>query len=317
MALDSEDKFLELIDRHFLLEEKGLLGRGDDCVQIEGGELCVTADLFLEDRHFRHSYFSPADIGYKGLAVNVSDIAACGAEPAGFVLSLMIPDGLPDSFWDFFFSGMAELANKYRLPLLGGDLSASDSLGLNVTIWGRPGPSGRFLARGGCKPGDLLFICGEVGLARGGLLALEAIGEKAKQKYPTATKAHLRPTPRVKEGLILAGNKCKGLMDLSDGLARDLPRFLGPNMGIELEISKDMAHAELISLASDMNIDPVETMILGGEDYALLGCCASGELRNLQARIPGLRAIGRVVGKAGIKLNGIPYTHPGFDHFSK
>ncbi len=317
MTLDSEDKFLELIDRHFPVAEKGLPGRGDDCVQIAGGDLCVTADLFLEDRHFRRSYFSPADIGHKGLAVNISDIAACGGEPVGFVLSLMIPDGLPDAFWNEFFSGMAELAQRHSLPLLGGDLSAADSLGLNVTIWGRPGPSGRFMARGGCRPGDSLFVCGDMGLARGGLLALEKIGEEAKTKYPTATAAHLRPIPRVREGLIIAGTRAKGLMDLSDGLARDLPRFLGPDMGCDLDIAESMAHFELISLAKDMKLYPVEMMILGGEDYALLGACSPGDLRDLQARIPGLRAIGSVTDKPGTRLNNKIFKHAGFDHFSK
>jgi thiamine-monophosphate kinase len=328
---DSEDAFLRALDLHFPNDRAGtLLGRGDDCCLLETpGRLLLSADLFLEHRHFRRAYFRAWDIGWKGLAVNLSDIAAMGGRPLGFCLALMAPAGLDAAFWNELFTGMAALANQWELSLVGGDLSAADALGLSITIWGAPGPGGRALTRGGSSPGDALFLVdgggsGEplrLGLARVGLLALEAEGPDAASRHPQAVAAHLRPRPLLEEGARLAARGgVNGLMDLSDGLAQDLPRLLGARPeraaphGAALTLASEDLHPELLDFAERQGLDPVTLAVLGGEDYALCGTMPWEEWE--RAGAPGARLLGRVTRETGVRVNGRPFLTPGYDHFS-
>ncbi|MDD4951173.1 MAG: thiamine-phosphate kinase [Desulfovibrionaceae bacterium] len=318
MALDSEERFLALIDRHFPTAHPDLaLGRGDDCaVLLCPDKVCLSTDLLIEGVHFRRSYFRPEDIGHKALAANLSDLAAMGASPMGFALELMVPEGLGQRFWDRLLSGMAALAREFDLPLAGGDLSRSPVLGLGLTIWGRAAPNGRFLARGGCCPGDALFVCGDLGLAKSGLLALERSGRRAVSRWPAAAAALLRPKPLIAHGLALAAcETVRGLMDLSDGLAADLPRFLGPELGADLDIKPADLNQEVLDFARKNGLSPLDLAISGGDDYALLGAAPAEGLRLVRARVPELTPIGRVSRKPGLRLAGKPIRTRGFDHF--
>ena len=313
----SEAHFLELIDSHFPNEHDFLaLGRGDDCAVLRGGtDYCVSSDLFLEDEHFRRDYFSAADIGYKALAVNISDIAAMGAKPVAFTMDLMAPADLPDEFWDEFLKSMAALARQNDMVLAGGDLSRCDRLGMSISVFGAPGATG-FLRRGNCAPGDVLFTVGDIGLARAGLMALEAQGVKARETLPSAVMAHLRPKPKVLVGTLLNAAGVKGLMDLSDGLARDLPRFLGPDLGAELALDPKALNHEVHAWCERSGDDPLEFAMLGGEDYALLGAAAPLEAGKARS-VPGFMEIGTVTKAPGIVLNGTPFEKAGFDHFKQ
>ena len=330
MAIRSEYDVLRLIDRHFPgTGTSVLLGRGDDCAVLDArGELCVSMDFFLENRHFRRSYFSPRDIGYKALAVNVSDIAAMGAKPLGFALGLAAPVRLPEADWDGIFAGMAELARPLNLALAGGDLSTADALTLCVTVWGQKiGPD--FLRRGKADPEDVIFVHGPLGLARLGLTLLEASGPRAVEEHPILAAAHLRPLPRTEAGLCLArSGLVKSLMDVSDGLAADLPRLLGRGVargavpeeaaqGAHIELGPEILDPALIRGAGALGLDPVREAFLGGEDYALLGAVAPENWDHLTALCPGLTKIGRATARPGIELNGRPVSEDGFDHFTR
>ncbi|WP_319544109.1 thiamine-phosphate kinase [uncultured Pseudodesulfovibrio sp.] len=314
--MKSEAQFLELIDTHFKgNHEYVALGRGDDCAVLTGGkDYCVSSDLFLEDVHFRREYFSAADIGYKALAVNISDVAAMGAKPVAFTMDLMIPSNLDDEFWNDFFKSMGMLARQNDIILAGGDLSRADKLGVSISIFGVAGSTG-FLKRQSCAYGDILFTIGDIGLARAGLMALEASGEKAREALPAAVLAHLRPKPKVMIGTLLNAAGVKGLMDISDGLARDLPRFLGPELGADLTIEANNLNANVTKFAQTIDVDPVEFAILGGEDYALLGAVSPFEAGKAES-VPGFTRIGTVTKTLGLTVNGKPFTTPGFDHFT-
>nr|WP_287410193.1 thiamine-phosphate kinase [Pseudodesulfovibrio sp.] len=314
--MKSEAQFLELIDTHFKGHHDFVaLGRGDDCAVLTGGkDLCVSSDLFLEDVHFRHEYFSAADIGYKALAVNVSDIAAMGAKPVAFTMDLMIPSNLDDEFWNDFFKSMSMLARQNDMVLAGGDLSKADKLGISISIFGVAGSTG-FLKRQNCAYGDILFTIGDIGLARTGLMALEATGTKAREALPAAVLAHLRPKPKVMIGTLLNAAGVKGLMDVSDGLARDLPRFLGPELGADLTIETKTLNSNVITFAQTIDVDPVEFALLGGEDYALLGAVSPFEAGKAES-VPGVTRIGTVTKEPGLTVNGKTFTTPGFDHFN-
>lgn len=325
----SEKAILDMLDAHFPRAHSSLLlGRGDDCAILRQGDcLCLSSDLFLEDRHFRRSYFTPAEIGRKALAVNVSDIAAGGCAPLAFSLGLGLPSWVDEAWLAEFFSGMADMAEDFGMALSGGDLSSADSMLVAINVWGQPPPGGRYLERGSCQPGDSLFVAGRIGLARLGLHVLENLGrQEAMRRWPAACAAHLAPLPQISAGLAISACACNGrrpaLMDLSDGLWRDLPRLLGAGRpgsgfrpGAELEICEDMLHPEILRYCRLMGLDPVKWAILGGEDYALLGACAPDLLPGLQAAVPGLVPIGSVTDTGRIGGERLP-GEEGFDHFA-
>ncbi|MBI9078417.1 MAG: thiamine-phosphate kinase [Pseudodesulfovibrio sp.] len=315
--MKSEEQFLELIDSYFPRDHEFLkLGRGDDCAVISGSkDLCVSSDLFLEDVHFRHDYFSAEDIGYKALAVNLSDIAGMGAKPIAFTMDLMVPTDLDEEFWNKFLKSMSMLAKQNDMALAGGDLSRADKFGVSISIFGVAGGSGQFLTRGKCKPGDTLFTVGDLGLARAGLMTLEAFGAKGKEIFPSAIRAHLRPKPKVLIGSLLNAAGVRGLMDISDGLARDLPRFLGPDLGAHLTIPASSLNGNVVAFALGVNTDPVEVAVLGGEDYALLGAVAPDDLEKATS-VPDMTIIGTVTESTGLIVNGKPFVATGFDHFN-
>jgi thiamine-monophosphate kinase len=209
---------------------------------------------------------------------------------------------------------MSMLARQNEIGLAGGDLSRSDKLGISITIFGVAGGSREFLTRGGCEPDDILFTVGDLGLARVGFMTLEAFGKKGREIFPAAINAHLRPKPKVISGTLLNAAGIKGLMDVSDGLARDLPRFLGPDLGADLKISASDLNGNVVAFAIGVGDDPVKIAMLGGEDYALLGA-VSPENMDKASSIPGMTIIGTVTDKTGIIVNGTAFETVGFDHF--
>lgn len=322
----SEDAILNLIDRHFERNHPSLsLGRGDDCAIFKASHsICASTDMFLENVHFRRSYFYPYEVGHKALAVNISDLAACGAKPLAFTLCLGLPAWMKMVWLDSFFRGMAHLAKKYRLVLVGGDLSFSEQLHISITIFGEELDGSGFLTRNSARPGDILFLVGQIGLARVGLEELERSSREAIPQWPTACRTHLTPEPQVEAGLMLAragyNSRPPALMDVSDGLARDLPRLLqqdgSKNLGAQIYISEKMLHPEVCNHANINGRDPVYEAFLGGEDYALLGACAPDLFQSLQSAIPELWSIGEVKDNDKIIFNGHSLENNlGFDHF--
>jgi thiamine-monophosphate kinase len=313
MKLDSEENFLELVDRYFPERRRGEpWGRGDDCAVIPcGNSLCLSTDLFLEGVHFSRAYFSPYDIGYKSLAVNISDIAAMAATPEGFLLNLFLPPDIPEGFWPEYFRGLAGLAGEHGLYLAGGDLSRSGQLGMGITIWGSPGAC---ISRGGGSPGDLLFLVGELGLSATGLEVLR-LGKNTAD-FPDAVAAHLRPSLYVDQALRLGASPgITALMDVSDGLAMDVPRLVSSGTGADLWLREEDLHPEVLTHARQQGASAVEFAFRGGEDYALLGTLDPFFLQGLRDVVPEVRIVGEIVHGEGIRLNGIPAGIQGFDHF--
>ena len=324
--ITSEDDFLSCINTAFPnTHESLILGRGDDCAEIACPEsMAVSTDLFVEDVHFRRTYFTPEEIGYKALAVNISDIAAAGGHPLGISVGLVIPTPFTRTDAEGIISGMKKAVEKHGLALTGGDLSRGDKLTFCVTIWGSPEQGAPFLRRGPVTPGDILFVYGGIGLAKTGLTLLERHGRDAIKKFPAACAAHLMPTPQIAAGKALSAIPGCRVMDVSDGLARDLPRMLKAyktNCGATISLSPDVLHPEVLSFCGNSGSDPVSFAFDGGEDYALLGCCpekayqtVANRLKKLSPNAPLLQ-LGVVTQQPGIIVNDIPLTGKGFDHF--
>lgn len=348
LRIASENDFLTLVDRYFDLTTSHQLSlRGDDCAELAVPEtICISSDLFLEDVHFRTSYFSFYEIGYKALAVNLSDLSAAGAVPLGFNMNLILPVTTSRSAVEQLLRGMSEIASEYSLPLTGGDLSRGQKLGLCITIWGKQGGQ-KFLRRGGCRSGDTLFLAADspslpLGLARAGLYSLEKLGrEEAISVVPSACKRHLMPAPLVRAGIAVAKLAPEtALMDLSDGLARDLPRLLGHShakqglnkrnslceknpstciLGAEIMLAESSLHNELQNWCTRFGLNPIEQAVLGGEDYLLLGSTNDPEqLKAVEAEAEGIYCfvIGKVNESGGLIVNGNEFFQSGFDHFS-
>lgn len=333
----SEDDILAIVGRIFPTGHPALLlDRGDDCAVLRpGGPLAVTTDVFAEDAHFRQRYFTPFDIGWKSLAVNVSDVGSSGAKPTGFSIGLTLT-GREDSAWlESFCNGMKALTDRFDLAISGGDLARSPLLNVCVTAWGElPAEMPRGLRRGVAQEGDIVFLMGNVGLARLGLSVLERTGTEdevraANEHWPAACAQHLRPMPLAFEGMELGRFAVEhglqdsiGLMDVSDGLARDLPRLLNSRksgLGADIRLDADALHPEVRLHCAQSGKNAASFAFQGGEDYALAGTCpaeAWPELEDTLASfsVPCLRL--GTVRRGPVTLNGNAPDSAGFDHFS-
>lgn len=243
-----------------------VLGVGDDCALLEpspGHRLAVSSDMLVEGRHFL-STVDPAALGHKALAVNLSDLAACGARPLGCTLALALPR--PD---EVLLAGLSEglhaLADRFACPLVGGDTTAGP-LNLCITVFGEV-PPGQALLRSAAQAGDDLWVSGAVGGAR---LALEVFRGRlraAEVDFDAARQAMERPEPRVALGLALRG-LARSAIDVSDGLLGDLGHILRAS-GVAAEVWVDAIplHPALQPLAL---ADQRAFSLAGGDDYELL-----------------------------------------------
>ncbi len=307
------------------------VGIGDDAAVLApapGTRLVATTDLLVEDVHFRRRYAEPADIGWKSLAVNLSDIAAMGARPRWALVALACPIGTTMDEVEAFYEGLAALAATHRVALVGGDTSTSPAGWLvNVTVLGDTAREP--LRRSGARPGDVLAVTGDLGRSSAGLAVLERRAAPAglpPDALAAATGAHLRPRPRVSEAQWLAeAGGVTAMIDLSDGLATDL-RHLAHESGVGARV--DLARLPVAPatrlVARALGRDPLPWAAAGGEDYELLLSCNASAFEDLSrglVRATGtpLTAVGRIVAGQDVVFldeRGRAVDVPaGFEHF--
>jgi thiamine-monophosphate kinase len=283
----------ELIDRYFRRAvRRAALGVGDDCALLQpapGQQLAVSSDLLVEGRHFV-STVPPQALGHKALAVNLSDLAACGARPLGFTLALALPR-VDETFLEGFSAGLFALAEAHDIELVGGDTTAGP-LAVCITVFGEV-PPGEALLRRGARVGDDLYVSGQLGDAR---LALEALrGHPAVHSapYETVRAAMERPQPRVALGMALRG-VAHAAIDLSDGLLGDLGHVLqASTVGATVE-------ADALPCSDTLRCQPPSLQRLctlnGGDDYELLFTAAPAARERVAA---AARAAGVAVTRIG------------------
>jgi thiamine-monophosphate kinase len=319
------------IREHTAPVEGVTVGIGDDCAVLEpspGHRLLATTDLLLEDIHFRRRYATPADVGWKSMAVNLSDIASMGGRPRWALVALACAADTTLDEVDAFYAGARALAARHAVTIVGGDTTASPAGWLvNVTLLGEAVAP---LLRSGARAGDVIAVTGPLGRSAAGLSVLDRPGVPAGLAEATVaevTGAHLRPVPRVEEGRWLGrAGGVTSMIDLSDGLATDLTHVADESrVHCRVDVDRVPIDAATREVARALGADPLAWAAAGGEDYELLLTCAPDALDRLSeglAQQTGTRlhAIGTVVGAgAGVSFvdgGGRPVSMPaGFEHF--
>lgn len=287
------------------------LGIGDDAAILRtraDEDLVFSTDALVERVHFRFEREPPHVVGRRALAVNLSDLAAMGAEPVGALLSLAAPRDLPLRRFDALIAGFVAEGERFGCPLVGGNLSRAESCHLDVTVIGRCRRGGA-LRRSGLRPGDQLFVTGTLGGAALARLRADSRGGALRRV----------PIPRLAAGRALARIQAtRACIDLSDGLATDLGHLLAADrLGAEIALSDLPRPRSFGSGCRALGLDPDRVLVGGGEDYELLfalrprngGFTPRFLTRRLDVEVS---AIGHVVSRPGIR--GLPEPSEGH-HF--
>ena len=323
----------DLIARYFKRPaRRAVLGIGDDCALLQptpGCQMAISSDMLVEGRHF-FADVDPFSLGHKALAVNLSDLAACGARPLAFTLALALPQA--DAAWlESFSRGLLALADVHQCELIGGD-TTQGPLNICITVFGEvPVVHGRgqALLRSGARVGDDIYVSGTLGDAR-----LALAGLRAERVLPPALLAQTRqrmetPTPRVGLGMALRGIATAAI-DISDGLLGDLGHVLKAS-GVGACIDTALASKLMASSGPDLDAAAVPhatrlaCILAGGDDYELAFTAPRAARDAVQkaalASATRVSRIGQMEAGAGLRLvdaQGVPMPnhYPSFDHFA-
>jgi thiamine-monophosphate kinase len=319
-----------------------LRGIGDDAAVLATGDapLLATLDMLLEGVHFQLAWGRPRDLGWKTVAVNVSDIAAMGGTPRFALLGLGVPaEGASLATLEALLAGIEDAAAAFGLTLVGGDTCGSRSgVVLSLALLGQAPAAGAVL-RSGARPGDRVYVTGALGGSAAGLLLLER-GLAPDGPWPAAlprpewltaedeaaaraaVAAHLRPTPRVAAGQALAG-AASAMIDVSDGVSSDAGHLARESdVALELEAARIPVHAGARVAARLLGREALDLALRGGEDYELLftaGADPGPRLAGAAPEAPVTR-IGQILpGPAAARLlrpdGATEALQAGFDHF--
>jgi thiamine-monophosphate kinase len=298
-------------------------GIGDDCAVLglqPGQEALVTTDFTLEGIHFRRDWHPPESVGHRCLARGLSDIAAMGGLPVAAFLSLALPRDLPQAWVGRFTRGLIRLADEYGVTLAGGDTAQSpDGILADIMVIGAA-PKGKSVLRSGARPGDRIFVSGELGGSAGAIVEMEMRRRtRSKQKLnPTDYPRHFFPEPRIELGGILRKKAiASAMIDTSDGLSTDLAHLCEESgVGAELDAAP-IPRARVGKPSREVALD---LALHGGEDYELLFTAPPG--RHVPKRLAGvaLTQIGQITRRRKLVLrNSKDIAHEfeprGWEHF--
>jgi len=310
----SEKKLIQQIRRMARGGESVLTGIGDDCAVLRlppGLDLLVTTDFTIEKVHFRRDWHRPELVGRRCLTRGLSDIAAMGGKPQAAFLSLAVPSDLPQKWVDRFLKGLLDLAEEFKLPLAGGDTAQSaGGIQADIVVVGSV-PKGKAVLRSGAKPGERIYVTGELGWSAAALARLVESKPVGAEYF-----RHFRPQARVAVGQSLRQRGvASAMIDLSDGLSTDLEHICKEShVGAEIE-------AEAIPRAQvgvGKKRVALEFALHGGDDYELLFTSAAA----VPSQVAGVRVtrIGWTTESAGMRLIGAdgkqqPLQAGGWEHF--
>lgn len=315
----------DLIARYFTRPaRRNPLGVGDDCALLQpapGMQLAVSTDMLLEGRHFL-STVDPRALGHKALAVNLSDLAACGARPLACTLSLALPS-IDEAWLAGFAEGLFALADAHDCELVGGDTTRGP-LAINITVFGEV-PAGQALLRSGAQAGDDLWVSGTLGDARLALEAFRGTVALPQEVFAAARTRLERPQPRVALGLALRGI-ASAAIDISDGLLGDVAHVL-ERSGAGASIDAACAPRLLDAVRDGWTLAPErieELVFAGGDDYELAFTAPAARRADVEAAArqanTAVARIGRIEPQPGLRLldpqgHAVRRSFAGFDHF--
>jgi thiamine-monophosphate kinase len=299
---------------------KAALGVGDDCALLNptpGTQWAISSDMLVEGRHFL-STVAADRLGHKALAVNLSDLAACGATPVAFTLALALPRA-DASFLEGFSRGLLALADAHGCELVGGD-TTQGPLNICITIFGEV-PQGQALLRSGAKAGDDIYVSGTVGDARLALEVFRGTQSLAGDDFERVRRAMELPQPQVALGQALRGIATSAI-DVSDGLLGDLSHIL-QRSAVGAVVEADALPRSDVMKAQTLSLQRLCTLA-GGDDYELVFTAPADRAEAVadaarQAKVPVTR-IGRIQSEHGLALidaQGRPIDNSfgSFDHF--
>ncbi len=323
--------FIDRIRNGCLIRPDGVVQAiGDDAAafQMPVDKLTlVTTDLLVERVHFLRDATTGFNLGYKALAVNLSDIAAMGGEAREAFISIAVPGDCDLAFLEDMYRGIRHLAKQHQVNLLGGDTTRSTTdLVINIGVVGSV-PAKQMLTRDAAKPGDRIFTTGYLGDSRAGLHILLNGIDAENPSYQALLEAHLRPYPYLEEGRFLAAHPgVHAAIDVSDGTLSDLGHILGASrVGGRLWSTQIPFSSPLEQFAADFGFDAVDYALVGGEDYTLVVTVAADQAQNIQQMYAKqfdkpLFEIGEITDSTGLALvdavGGVKSVKSeGWDHF--
>ena len=299
------------------------VGHGDDAAVLDLGDkwVCVAVDVVVDGVHFRRDVSSPEDVGWKAVAVNVSDLAAMGATSSAAVVGLCRPADVPAAEIEALYRGMRAACDHWGVRLVGGDTVHAQALALSVTAIGSVVP-GQAVTRGGARPGDALVLVGTLGAAAAALLQIGA-GEDAA---PSLLAAHRRPMALAQAGPALAAHGATAMIDISDGLGADLGHLCAASeTGATVDAARLPIADGVIGAAMAHGKDPFDLACGGGEDFALLAAvpadqaeaaaAAASAAEGVTATIIGTITQGPEVAMVEAGGRRRPLAGLGYDHY--
>ena len=302
-----------------------IIGIGDDAAawRSDASIQLATIDSFIQDIHFSLGTTSWEDLGWKAIAVNLSDIAAMGGLPRYALVSLALPGHSEVADVTALYQGMIELAQRFEVAIIGGDTSSAPLVAINITILGSTkGQDKDILTRSAAKPGDKVAVTGELGAAAAEVRMLNSKLQFNPEATACFKKASLHPYPRIAEGQLLVEQGVKTAIDISDGLIQDLSHICqASQVGARIEIDRVPIQPEVRANFGD---SALELALSGGEDYELLFTASTEVIDKVKKAAPcPVTIIGEIVAdKTGeitlVDKKGEPFNlgKTGWEHFT-
>ena len=294
--------------------EHALVGSGDDAAVVAATDsFLVSTDTLVENHDFKLEWSTGFDLGFKSVASNLADIAAMGATPTVLVVAMVVPKTTKISWLEAFADGLQAACDQLSpgAAIVGGDLASGEQVVISVTVHGQLDGLTPVL-RSGAKAGDVVAVCGPLGKAACGLALLQSGNQDLIRSYDDWVLAQLRPAPPIDQGVVANQAGASAMLDVSDGLIRDLGRIAkASNVSIEIERSQLAGYEAMLDLpAQGLGVEPISWVLQGGEDHSLLATFPAG------ATLPrSFKAIGEVVAGSenAVLLDGKPVSDTGWD----
>ncbi len=303
-----EDALIALFTPRLPTTTSALLGPGDDAAVLSlRGDLVVSSDVLVQDRHFRREWSTAGDVGYRAAMQNLADIDAMGAVPIALQVTLAAPPSTDVEWVLDFADGLREACQPFDVGVVGGDLAGASEISVSVTAMGDT--RGREpVRRSGARVNNIIAVSGSLGAAMAGYHQLD----NGISVDPESIDLFLRPQPRIGAGVEASDARATAMMDISDGLVTDLARMArASGLGLAVEAARVPVHPSVARVAGHVVGNPVEWALTGGEDHHLVATFPA------RAELPdGWVPIGIVTREhEGVRVDGKIPSAWGWDHF--